>query len=87
MLGLREWGTPELGFLMNELTSSLRMIRGMPFASRSSLHKHTHTWTGEHLAQAQTGISKRSQGQGIICQPSARTDCGHFLVAMVPHSR
>lgn len=43
MLGLSEWGTPELGFLMNELTSSLRMIRGMPFASRSLLHKHTHT--------------------------------------------
>lgn len=43
MLGLSEWGTPELGFLMNELTSSLRMIRGMPFASRGLLHKHTHT--------------------------------------------
>lgn len=65
MLGLSEWGTPELGFLMNELTSSLRMIRGMPFASRSLLHKHTHTWMGEHLASAEAGISKRSQGQGV----------------------
>lgn len=46
MLGLSEWGTPELGFFMNELISSLRMIRGMPFASQNWLHKHTHTWTG-----------------------------------------
>lgn len=87
MLGLSEWGTPELGFLRNELTSSLRMIRGMPFASRSLLHKHTHTWMGEHLASAETGIPKRSPRQGIICQPSAGTHHGHFLVAMVPDSR